>query len=287
MVAMHIQDYIQTELDRKVEHWLIHGSPPILILIGPSGVGKTITVCKVLDRHPELPKAEIYATWGARLEEFFGTWQLRPGPKGAETHFVEGVLLKGLKTKDCVIRIEDAHTIAPDLQLLNGVGDLTRKVSCPPLGCEVHVAEGVRLIITANPAPTDLPPWERARWEIPEQIRSRAQVVDPEVVLTKEDWEAIASLHWSEGHPKELLEGLIEVTWNLRGSGVLRSYTPSVRDLVMICQLIAQGLSLGTAFIEGLANKFIQREEREAAIEAFRAKFDVDPIEGSVLEGGK
>ena len=280
-------DYIPTELDRRVEHWLLNSSPPILILISPPGYGKSLTVAKVLERHPEFPHVWIPATRGlSTLAPFFGHWELVPGKQGPQTRFVEGELLKGLKTPHCVIVLDDVHTIAPATQILNGVGDHTRIVSCPELSLTVKVAEGVRVVLIVNPAPSELPPWERLNWELPEQIRSRSRMMVIEAGLSREEEKAIALLHWPKDHREELLDGLLEVVAHLRDNSVLESYSPSLRDLVLCCQLLAQGLPLGTAYMEAIGNKFLRPDEREAAVEAFRAKFDLDPLsQGSVLQG--
>jgi MoxR-like ATPase len=275
--------YVETELHRRVEHWLRYGVPPILILYSPPGCGKTITARHVLAAHAEeFPVVWLPATWGASLETMLGFWELR----GGETVFIEGELLRGLTTENCIIVIDDAHTVAAELQLLNGIGDVTREVTCASLGRKIEIANGVRLILIANPPSPDLPPWERARWELPEQTRDRARMIELKEGLSREDELAIAELYFPEGHPKEALEGMVEVVRNLRQNGVLHSYTPSVRSLVMWCQLLEQGLSLGEAYLEAVAAKFLQPEEFAAAVEIFQAKFDIDPLESSTLKEG-
>jgi MoxR-like ATPase len=276
--------YVETELHRRVEHWLQYGVPPILILYGPPGCGKTTTMRYLLlaAQADQFPVVWLPATWGASLETMLGFWELR----GGETVFVEGELLQGLTTENCVIVIDDAHTVATELQLLNGVGDVTREVTCASLGRKIAVAAGVRLALLANPPAPDLPPWERTKWELPEQMRDRARMIELKDGLPREDELAIAALHFPKSHPQEALEGMVDIVRNLRQNGVLYSYTPSVRSLVMWCQLMEQGLSLGEAYLEAVANKFLKPEEYAAAVEAFQAKFDVDPTERSASKEG-
>ena len=286
MMSIAIQEpYVETELHRRVEHWLQHGIPPILILYGPPGCGKTTTMRHLLlgEQADQLPVVWLPATWGASLETMMGFWELRPGQG---TVFIEGELFQGLTTENCVIVIDDAHTVATELQLLNGVGDVTREVTCASLGRKIEIATGVRLVLVANPPAPDLPPWERTRWELPEQIRDRARMIELKDGLPREDELAIAGLHFPQSHPQEVLEGMVDLVRNLRQNGVLYSYTPSVRSLVMWCQLMEQGLSLGEAYLEAVANKFLKPEEYAAAIESFQAKFDVDPTESSTSKEG-
>jgi hypothetical protein len=284
MVVTTQERYVKTALHRQVEHWLQYGLPPILIIYGPPGCGKTITVRHVLAEYAtQFPFIWIPATWGSDLQALLGFWELRNG----QTVFVEGDLLKGLMTSGCVIVIDDAHTVAAELQLLNGVGDITRELTCASLSRKITIAEGVRLVLLANPPPRDLPPWERARWELPEQIRDRARMIELREGLSWEDELAVASLYYPKGHPREVLEGLVELIRNLRTNGVLRSFIPSTRSLVMVCQLLGQELSLGEAYLQGVANKFLREDEYAAAIEAFRGKFGIDPREqksGSILK---
>lgn len=284
MKAAQPEKYVPTALDKRIEHWLTHSCPPFLIIIGPPGYGKSLTMSKVLERH-EFPYEWISATRGSILLHYLGYWRLA----GGETQWVEGQLLQGLMKEDCVIVFDDIHTIAQDTQILNGVGDHTRRISIPELGLSVDVASGVRIVFIANPPPSGLAPWERIKWELPEQIRGRARMISlTEAGLSHEEERAIALLHWSADHRVELFDGLLEVTRNLRNNGLLQSYTPSVRDLVIACQLLAQGESIGTAFLEAIANKYLLKDERQAAIEAFRAKLGIDPLGdgSSVLVGG-
>lgn len=276
------EPYVRTDLDGRVESFLSHSAPAMLAVIGPAGLGKSLTVRKVLERS-SLPSVLLPAATGQSLDDMFGVWTLRNG----ETKFVEGALLRGLKTPDCVIVLDDAHVLAQGLQLLNGIGDQTRCVSFSAQGDALDVADGVRLVIIANPPPATLPPWEAHRWQIPEQTRSRCRLIRLDHGLSYEDELAVAAAHWPGDHPAELLEGLVEIARNLRDNGVTGGYTPSLRDLAMIGHLLSQGHSLGEAFAEGLAHKYLQLADREAAIESFRGKFGFDPLTGgSVLDRG-
>lgn len=277
--------YVVTELDKAIDHWVVHRYPPFLVVLGPPGTGKTLTSQQVLGRHREFPHVWIPATRGASLLHFLGHWELR----GGETHFVEGVLHKALQQKDTIILIDDAQCLAEDLQPLNGVGDITRCVSCPELGLTLKVAPGVRVVFIANPPSPSLPPWERVRWQIPEQIMSRARVINLDAGLAPDDEKAIALEVWADleleakGHPKAVLFGLLEVVQHIRAAAML-TYGPSIRDVVLACHLLSQGLPLGSVFLQAVAHKLSTKEEQVAAVEAFRAKFGFDPTEtGSKL----
>ncbi len=287
--AVEQHRYVETKLHHQVEHWLVHAFPPILVLLGPTGAGKTTTVQHVLAQHPELPELVIPATRGARLADFLGYWTMREG----QMVFVEGILYRKLLEDGAVIVVDDAHTLGPELQLFNGLGDETRLLSCAELGVTLSIARGVRLVLIANPPSANLPPWERAQWQIPQQIIDRARVISVEDGLPEPDEQAIFDGCWEDlkvgslGHPTTVRTGLLEVVRHLRGTPALGSWRPSVRQLVMLCHLIAQGLSPSEAYMQGVVNKFAAGDARTAAVEAFRAKFDYGPTdEGSTLAEG-
>ena len=264
--------YIETAIHRRILNWFRHGcDPSILILLGPAGIGKTFTLRYMRKLFPERSFFIIPATFGQNLEHLFGYWLL---DETGKTTFVEGDLLKGLTTPNAVILIDDAMCVAGDLMLLNGLGDSSRTFVCPPLGRTMPIADGVVLVLAANPAPPDLPPWEAQKWEIPVQIRDRAVMIELSEGLALEDERRILEQHWPESHPREVLEGLLEVVHNLRTNGVLYSYTPSIRSLIIAAVLLSDGRSLSEAFREGIGDKYIDPMERAAAREAFDAKFD-------------
>lgn len=276
-----VQDlYVETELHRRILDWLLHGgNPPILIVYGPAGVGKTFTLRQILKRYVNMPLFFIPATWGQSLEYLMGYWLL----KDNETIFVEGDLMKGLTTEGSVICIDDAHCVAQNLQLLNGVGDSSREFVCTTLGRTLPVADGVKLVLLANPPAPGLAPWEAQKWLLPEQIRDRAVMIELSAGLSREDELAILKLHWPESHPEEARDGLLDVARNLRTNQVLQSYTPSVRSMIITATLVKQGRTLVEAFMEGIANKYIEKSEKAAAMEAFEAKFN-HAEDGSVLK---
>lgn len=272
--------YVETELHRWILDWLIHGgNPPILIVYGPAGVGKTYTLRQILKRYVSMPLFFIPATWGQSFEQMMGFWQL----KDRETVFVEGDLLKGLTTEGSVICIDDAHCVAQDLQLLNGVGDSSREFVCTAQGRTLRVASGVKLVLLANPPAPNLAPWEAQKWLLPEQIRDRAVMIELSTGLSRDDERAILKLHWPATHPEEAMDGLLDVVRNLRTNHVLGSYTPSIRSMIIAATRVKQGRTLVEAFMEAIANKYLEKSEKAAAMEAFEAKFNYAE-DGSSLE---
>jgi len=264
--------FVPTELFHRIMAWFRHGCfPPILVIVGPAGIGKTYTVRHVAHELSDIPFFFLPATWRQSLENLMGYWELRDG----QTQFTQGDLLKGLSTEGACICIDDAHCLSQDLQLLNGVGDTSREVVCAALGRKVSVAPNVKLILLANPVPaTGIAPWEAQKWEIPIQIRDRSLMIELSEGLSVDDERAILSEHWPEGHPAEVMDGLLEVCRNLRTNQVLQSFVPSIRSLIITASELRHGASLSAAFEYGISNKYSDRSERAAAIEAFDAKFD-------------
>lgn len=266
--------FVKTGLYWRIKSWVQHGVPSILILYGPPGCGKTETMRQVVMEYPG--KAFwITATRATNLEALFGHWELR----GSETVFVPGELFEALQTRGALIVIDDAHLVAPDLQLLNGLGDSTRRVTVPVLSKTIEIAEGVKLVLIANPPPRTVASWERDQWIIPEQIRDRARVIRVDQGLTPDEELRIAY----QVFPREseaLVEHVVELARNLRKNGVLSSFTPSLRSILMLGNLLRQGLSLGEAYLEAIAYKFDDPDEFAVAVEAFKAKFGTDPRDG-------
>ena len=273
--------YVETSLGGRIQHWLDHPEPPILILLGPPGCGKTFTALHLLKaRETQGSYVWIPATWEASLESMLGVWELMDG----ETRFTKGDLLLGLSADRCVTVIDDAHTIAAQLQLLNGFADGERQISCPAIGKRLPLSGSARLVIVANPPPIDAPQWERARWEIPEQIRDRARMIELSRGLSREEEERVVRAHWpAETHPEDVFQGVLDVVGNLRSTALLTSYTPSIRSMVMLCTLLKQGLPLGEAYMESVGNKFLRADERAVAIQAFSGRFDMEPTETSCV----
>ncbi len=275
------RSYVETSLGGRILHWLDHPEPPILILLGPPGCGKTFTTLHLLkERRTEGGYVWIPATWEASLESMLGVWELIDG----QTRFTKGDLLLGLSTDHCVTVIDDAHTIAAQLQLLNGFADGERQISCPAIAKRLSLSDSARLVVIANPPPTDAPQWERARWEIPEQIRDRARMIELSNGLSRDEEERVVRAHWpAQTHPEDVFQGVLDVVGNLRSTPLLSSYTPSIRSMVMLCTLLTQGLSLGEAYMESVANKFLRADERAIAVQAFAGRFDMEPTEASCI----
>jgi len=267
--------FVRTALYTDIEHWARNSDLPILAVIGPAGSGKTENVRKVLSEM-DVPVTWIPSTYGVNLESLLGHWTLADG----ETRFVPGLLYEGLSTPRCHLVLDDAHNLAASLQLLNPIGDSVREITCAALGQRIPVAEGVRAILILNPPSPSLPSWEQHKQSLCEQTRDRAVVIDVRSGLTREDQLAIAERHWPEGQPREHLKGIVEVVCNLQTNGVLTTYVPSVRALLIFCSLLRDGATLGSAYARAIANKYLDPEERTAAVAAFQARFDLDPDEG-------
>jgi MoxR-like ATPase len=262
--------YVETALHRRVVEWFLHScDPSILILIGMAGIGKTYTLRHIAALFPDRRFFFVPSTWGQNLEHLMGYWELKDG----QTRFVPGDLLIGLTTENAVIVIDDAHCVAQDLQLMNGLGDSSREFVCSALGKKMQIAPGVKLVLACNNPPSQLPPWEAQKWDIPIQIRDRAAVLELSSGLSHEDEEKILAAYWPANHPQEVMQALLEVAWNLRTNQVLESYAPSIRALIITAVLLRDGRGLADAFAESVANKYTNASERAAATEACNAKF--------------
>lgn len=262
--------YVETSLHRRIVEWFKHGcDPAILIVSGLAGIGKTYTLRFISTLFPERTFYFIPATWGQNLENLLGYWELKDG----QTRFVPGDLLTGLTTPNAIIVLDDAHCVATDLQLLNGLGDSSREFVCTALGRKLAIAPGVRLVLLANAAPAGLPPWEAQKWEIPIQIRDRSAMLEMSAGLSREDETKILERYWPSAQPREAMQALLELAWNLRSNQVLESYAPSIRALIIAAVLLRDGRGLAEAYGEAIANKYVNAEERAAATEAFNAKF--------------
>lgn len=277
--------FVRTKAFEEILSWTLGGMPPILILQGPPGSGKTATMAQVAREYPGRT-FWITATPATKLEALFGFWELRAG----ETVFVEGELLRGLQTPAALIVIDDAHLVAPDLQLLNGIGDETRRFTVPALGRTLEVAEGVRLALLVNPPPRTAASWERDRWIVPDQIRDRARVIKIDESLTPDEEFQIARDRFPKDCPDDIVAALLELKRHLRANGVLETYAPSLRAVLSVGFMLSQGFTLGQAYLESIAYKFVDPDEFAAAIEAFKAKFGADPRDGCatvLIQGGK
>jgi len=280
--------FIETGLYRRLVNWAGIGEPPILLLMGRPGSGKTEAARHVAERYLD-DVFWIPATQASRLELMFGFWELRASSTGTETVFTKGDLMKGLETPNALVVIDDAHLVASDLQLLNGVGDSTRRFTVHSLGKTFPVAEGVRVLIIANPPSANIAAWERDKFVIPEQIRDRAIAIIADDNLTFEEELEIARVYFPDSCPPETREGVVEIIRNLRINNVLSTYVPSLRSVVIMGTLVSQGVSLERAFLEAAANKFASKDEQAVAIEAYKARFGIDPKEelGPVTKEGE
>jgi len=262
--------YVETSLHRRIVDWFSHGcDPAILIVLGLAGIGKTYTLRYISKLFPERTFFFIPATWGQNLEHLIGYWELKDG----QTRFVPGDLYKGLTTPNAVIVLDDAHCVAADLQLLNGLGDSSREFVCTALGRKLAIAPGVRLVLLANASPAGLPPWEAQRWDIPLQIRDRAAMLELSSGLSRDDEARILEQYWPSSQPREAMTALLELAWNLRTNQVLETYVPSIRALIVAAILLRDGRGVADAYAEAIANKYVNPAERAAALEAFNAKF--------------
>lgn len=265
--------FVPTEVFWKAVHWLKHDRPSILILLGPPGTGKSTIARQMIKMYPEYPSVFITPASGVDLEALLGTHVLLKG----ETRFIDGELKKALLRERTCIYVDDAHLVARATQRFNGLGDDSRKISTGEHQT-FRVADGVKLALLVNPIPGDTPPWARTEQELPEQVRSRSRFLrlDRSGSLSPEVERAIALKHWPANYPTETLDRVLEVFLHLRTNGALHTYSPSLRDSVNFCQLIAQNVPPGSAYLETVAYKYMEDTELLAAKEAFKAKFNYD-----------
>lgn len=275
-----IQTFVRTSFFDRVLHLLKHTTLPMLLVLGRIGSGKSETVRAAL-AELKVPVCWIPITRATDLDSLLGHHTLNDG----NLAFVKGMLHKAITTPNCVIVMDDAHAIIDTaaLQFLNPMGDTLRQLVCSVLGQEITISEGVRLILIANEPSSSTPSWERSKTEMPEQLRDRSVLVDVRYGLPQADQLAITSTKWPESSSQGDLEGIVELVCHLSTSG-LSSYTPSLRALLQIAELLRAGMTLDEAFLCSVASKYTDLGERTAAIAAFEAKFDRDPTAEEIAD---
>lgn len=275
--------FVRTKLFKRILHFLTRTTLPMLLVIGNIGVGKSRCVRAAL-AEADCPTCWIPVFRTIDLDQLFGHYT----KIGDNIVFQPGLLMDAIKTPDCVIILDDCHSIADtdSLQLLNPIGDPgdpVRKLVCSMLGKDVEIAENVRIILIANEPSEGTPQWERYRSEIPSQLRDRSVVLDVREGLSQAEQLSIAKKYWPASSPRHEMENVVELVAHLQDSG-FTTYTPSLRALLQIAELRRADLSLEDAFMSAVASKYSDSGERSAALAAYDAKFNEDLTEAEVVK---
>jgi len=116
---------------------------------GPSGCGKTEFFLQIGAR---LNRPVFVLSIGEEtsLRELLGTFQLRQGEGGTETHFTDGALTRAIRTKSALVLLDEFNMAPPGVAAqLNRLLE-AREITIPETGELVKMAPQSVLVATAN-----------------------------------------------------------------------------------------------------------------------------------------
>jgi MoxR-like ATPase len=210
-----------------------------LILVGPKGIGKSLSVASWASKHA-VPTITFDCSEDVRRSHIIGMHVLR----GDSTPFVLGPLTSAYEIANevgkCVLIFEEVNALTPQMQkLLNSSTDFRRKIEVPECGRIFQLKEGAQLWIVGTMNTTVY----GGVYALNEDLKSRFRLIALDYPAPKEEKAVVLEVIGGRVQP-DLIDKVLIMAHETRQKAV--EYALSSRDVVQVLEDIAAvGLDKG------------------------------------------
>ena len=221
-----IPAYFETRNEFKIYDGLLSSRKPLLIQ-GPKGIGKTLSIAKWVSKRPKMPFIQYDCSEGTKESNLIGRSIIH---KSGTTPFKLGVIPTAIelanKSKTAVLCLEEVGSLAPAMQkLLNPLLDWRAGLYVDALDKTFHLEADAKLIVFATSNPSN----NGGIYELNQDLKSRFAIWNWNYPVTKDE---MSMVNLSQ-IPKEFSKGVFLLAMETRAlekNGSL-DYAISTRDI--------------------------------------------------------
>ncbi|MCS5527661.1 MAG: MoxR family ATPase [Nitrosopumilus sp.] len=221
-----IPAYFETRNEFKIYDGLLSSRKPLLIQ-GPKGIGKTLSIAKWVSKRPKMPFIQYDCSEGTKESNLIGRSIIH---KSGTTPFKLGVIPTAIelanKSKTAVLCLEEVGSLAPAMQkLLNPLLDWRAGLYVDALDKTFHLEADAKLIVFATSNPSN----NGGIYELNQDLKSRFAIWNWNYPITKDE---MSMVNLSQ-IPKEFSKGVFLLAMETRAlekNGSL-DYAISTRDI--------------------------------------------------------
>jgi len=272
-----VLEYVQRDFEEQL--FMAHMESGIpLLLVGPKGVGKTLSIAAFAAKH-NIPIIQFDCSENTKRQDLIGRFLLI----GDEVVYELGIMPVAIevanKMGSAILVFEELNALTPQMQkVLNQLLDWRRHVYVPEIGKVYRLNDGCKLLIVGTMNPS----YYGGVHELNEDLRSRFAEVFIDYPSENEESRILERISDLDEDLRKLLITLAIETRNGYASGEL-SYALSTRDLAIFSQVyssyrtvMGDKNALRMALRNTVVNRYEDSNERKTVMQRIFSIFGVE-----------
>jgi len=272
-----VPEYVPRDYEEQLFMAHLESGIPLL-LVGPKGVGKTLSIAAFAAKH-NIPIIQFDCSENTKRQDLIGRFLL----VGDEVVYELGVMPTAITVANqygkAILVFEELNALTPQMQkILNQLLDWRRHVYIPEIGKIYRLENGCKLLIVGTMNPS----YYGGVHELNEDLRSRFAEVFIDYPTEKEESRILERISDLDEDLRKLLITLAIETRNGYASGEL-SYALSTRDLTIFAQVynsyravMDDKQALIMALKSTVVNRYEDKNEKATIVQRIHSVFGVE-----------
>jgi len=272
-----VPEYVPRDYEEQLFKAHMESGIPLL-LVGPKGVGKTLSIAAFAAKH-NIPIIQFDCSENTKRQDLVGRFLL----VGDEVVYELGVMPVAITVANqygkAILVFEELNALTPQMQkVLNQLLDWRRHVYIPEIGKIYRLENGCKLLIVGTMNPS----YYGGVHELNEDLRSRFAEVYIDYPLEDEESRILEKISDLDQDLRKLLITLAIETRNGYAAGDL-SYALSTRDLAIFAQVYNSYRSvlddmnaLKMALRNTVVNRYEDKNEKKTIAQRIYSIFGVE-----------